>query len=44
MLFLLLNIWWIQGAAEGVDDGAGDAGDASRLQVAVSPTRYMYCL
>jgi len=41
MLFLLLNMRLLQGTAENVDDGADGAGDASRLQVATSPTRYV---
>jgi len=41
MLFLLLFIWLMQGTSEDVDDGSGGAGDASRLQVAASPTRHV---
>ena len=31
----------MQGTSEDVDDGSGGAGDASRLQVAASPTRHV---
>ena len=42
--FYCWTFWSLQDTEQDADDGTDGAGDASRLQVAVSPTRHVCCL